>query len=207
MSDPTTRVRTIAWRGLDDPERFDVARFVFSPDSDLHADGSSVTPAYVLRWGLVTARDWITTSMLVDVHGQGWSRSLLLMRPEGGRWQAWTTTEGEADLPGAGLDDAEELNDAVDCDLELCPATNVMPILRLGLTGTRPKPRSDFPVALVEVPSLRVVRSDQAYEPVTRSPDGGSVVVFSAEPDFHARLEVDRDGIVTHYPGLADAIV
>ena len=197
-------MRTIAWRGLDDRERFDVARFVFSTD-ELGADGCSVAPAYVLRWRLVTGRDWVTTSMSVDVHGHGWSRSLLLMRPEGGRWQAWTTTEGDADLPEAGLIDSEDLDDAVDCDLGLCPATNTMPILRLGLTGARPRPATRFAMALVEAPSLRVVRSDQAYELVSRHPDGGSVVLFSAEPDFHARLEVDRDAIVTHYPGLAEA--
>ncbi len=205
MTELETRVRTIAWRGLDDPERFDVARFVFSTDA-LRADGCSVTPAYVLRWGLVTARDWVTTSVSADVHGLGWSRSLLLMRPEGGRWQAWTTAEGDVDLPEAGLGDAVGLDDAVDCDLALCPATNVMPVLRLGFTGAEPRPATRLVMALVEVPSLCVVRSDQAYELVSRQDDGGSVVLFSAEPDFHARLEVDRDGIVTHYPGLADAI-
>jgi hypothetical protein len=205
VSNAATSVRTVAWRGVDDPERFDVARFVFSTD-DLRADGCSVAPAYVLRWGLVTAGEWVTTSMSVDVHGHGWSRSLLLMRPEGGRWQAWTTTEGEADLPEAGLGDAVELEDAVDCDLALCPATNVMPILRLGLTGPRPQPATSFAMALVEVPSLRVVRSDQAYELVSPTGDDRAVVLFSAKPDFHARLEVDRDGLVIHYPGLADAV-
>jgi uncharacterized protein len=205
MTDPATRVRTVAWRGVDDPDRFDVARFVLSTD-DLRADGCSVAAAYVLRWGLVTADEWVTTSLSVDVHGRGWSRSLLLLRPEGGRWQAWTTTEGEADLPEPGLADAVELDDAVDCDLALCPATNVMPILRLGLTGPEPKPATSLVMALVEVPSLRVVRSDQAYELVSRAGDARAVVLFSAKPDFHARLEVDRDAIVMHYPGLADAV-
>ncbi len=80
-----------------------------------------------------------------------------------------------------------------------------MPILRLGLTGERPR-RGELATALVEVPALRVVRSEQAYELVERRADGRFVVRFSAKPDFQTRLDVDPDGLVVRYPGLAVAV-
>jgi uncharacterized protein len=91
-------------------------------------------------------------------------------------------------------------DDVLDCDLALSPLTNAMPILRHGL---HEQPGSaDFTMAWVDVPSLAVHESRQRYEHVApgvvRFVDRGQFDVFTAE------LELDRDGLVVRYPGLAE---
>lgn len=81
-------------------------------------------------------------------------------------------------------------------DLGFSPLTNTLPILRDRLHrggGSR-----DYVMALVDVPSLEVSRSEQRYEPL-----GPNVVRFSSG-DFEAELELDEDGFVVRYPGLAE---
>ena len=73
-----------------------------------------------------------------------------------------------------------------------------MPIRRLGLLG-RTVPETTLVMAWVEVPSLRVIRSDQVYASSTP----GRVRYRSYSRDFQAELTVDPDGIVIDYPGLA----
>lgn len=194
------RRRTIAWRGVDDPQRHDVAWFVLRPDR-LGAAGRSVTAEYELGWGLATTAGWVTSALRVEVRGDGWHRSLLLSREDDGEWTATGTADGREDLPPPGT--GADLAGALDCDLGLCPATNTMPVLRLGLTGDRPAPPTDLVMALVEVPSLRVVRSEQTYGRIRREPGGGALVSFAAG-SFRTTLPVDADGLVVRYPGLAD---
>ena len=80
-------------------------------------------------------------------------------------------------------------------DLGFSPLTNTLPILadRLHRGG---EPR-DYVMALVEVPSLEVVRSEQRYEPFAPG------LVRFRSGDFTAMLELDDDGFVVRYPGLA----
>ena len=80
-------------------------------------------------------------------------------------------------------------------DLGFSPLTNTLPILRdrLGEAGTA----RDYVMALVEVPSLKVVRSEQRYEPV-----GPGRVRFRSGR-FTAILELDEAGFVVRYPTLA----
>jgi hypothetical protein len=52
----------------------------------------------------------------------------------------------------------------------------------------------------VSVPGLEVSRSDQRYEPL----EGGRVRYRSGS--FTADLELDADGIVVRYPGLAELV-
>jgi hypothetical protein len=88
-----------------------------------------------------------------------------------------------------------EPGDADFVDLGFSPLTNTLPILRDGLhVGGEPR---DYVMALVEVPSLEVVRSDQRYEPFAPG-----LVRFRAG-EFTAMLELDEHGLVVRYPGLA----
>jgi uncharacterized protein len=88
-----------------------------------------------------------------------------------------------------------EPGDADFVDLGYSPLTNTLPILRDGLLeGGEPR---DYVMALVEVPSLEVARSEQRYEPFAP----GLVRFRSGE--FTAMLELDDDGFVLRYPGLA----
>jgi uncharacterized protein len=88
-----------------------------------------------------------------------------------------------------------EPSDADFVDLGFSPLTNTLPILAdaLHMDG---EPR-DYVMALVDVPSLEVVRSEQRYEPYAP----GRVRFRSG--DFAAMLELDADGFVVRYPGLA----
>jgi uncharacterized protein len=89
-----------------------------------------------------------------------------------------------------------EPGDADFVDLGFSPLTNTLPILRDGLhRGGAPR---DYVMALVDVPSLEVSRSEQRYEPI-----GASAVRFRSG-DFEAVLELDEDGFVVRYPGLAE---
>ena len=89
-----------------------------------------------------------------------------------------------------------EPGDADFVDLGFSPLTNTLPILRDDLhRGGGPR---DYVMALVDVPSLEVSRSEQRYEPI--SPN---VVRFSSG-EFEAELELDEDGFVVRYPGLAE---
>ena len=91
------------------------------------------------------------------------------------------------------------MGDALDCDLALSPLTNAMPILRHGLHEQPGE--ADFTMAWVDVPSLTVTESRQRYEHVApglvRYVDRGEFDGFTAE------LELDPDGLVLTYPGLA----
>jgi hypothetical protein len=85
--------------------------------------------------------------------------------------------------------------DADFVDLGFSPLTNTLPILRDNLhRGGEPR---DYVMALVDVPSLEVERSEQRYEPFAPG-----LVRFRSH-DFAAMLELDDAGFVVRYPGLA----
>ncbi len=59
-------------------------------------------------------------------------------------------------------------------------------------------------MAWVEVPSLRVIRSEQIYQLRRIDVDGTSVVRYiGLHRSFEGDLSVDRDGLVIDYPQLA----
>jgi hypothetical protein len=88
-----------------------------------------------------------------------------------------------------------EPGDADFVDLGFSPLTNTLPILRDDLRRGR-EPR-DYVMALVAVPSLEVTMSSQRYEPI--GPDS----IRFRSGDFEAVLQLDGDGFVVAYPGLA----
>ncbi|WP_413334542.1 putative glycolipid-binding domain-containing protein [Brevibacterium sp. GP-SGM9] len=106
---------------------------------------------------------------------------------------------GDSDLPAPGVAADADLGGAVDCDLGRCPLTNVMPIRRLGLLR-KEVPDPPLVMAWIDVPSLRVIRSDQVYG---SSPTAGKVRYTSYSRDFSAEITVDSHGIVIDYPELA----
>ena len=88
-----------------------------------------------------------------------------------------------------------KLSDADFFDLGWSPLFNSLPVIRDGLLEIGP-PR-DYLMCLVEVPSLRVSRSEQRYDPL-----GNGHVRFSAG-DFIAEIRFDDAGFVLDYPGIA----
>jgi hypothetical protein len=135
--------------------------------------------------------------------GEGWERRLWLERNPGGEWTAGFDSEGEFDLPAPG-GDALDLSEALDCHLGFSPLTNTMPVLRHRLH--RQPGQADFVMAWIAVPDLEVHVSDQRYEHLGVNSDGATVKYASVEDGretFTADLELDHDGLVRHYPGLA----
>jgi len=225
------RKRTIAWQGIDDENRHDIANVQLDQDR-LTATGSSRTPDYQLRYTLRTGPGWVTRSLDVSVAGTGWTRDLALVRDSAGQWRSEgrasgipVTADGSplvidgSDVAGGdwsatdetppGILDERSLAGADDCDLGLCPVTNTMPMLRTVLSpamvaGNQPGPEINFVMAWVEVPSLRVIRSEQIYQLRRTAVDGTSVVRYiGLHRSFEGDLEVDLDGLVINYPELA----
>jgi uncharacterized protein len=83
-------------------------------------------------------------------------------------------------------------------DLGYSPLFNSLPVLRHEMhRGGQPR---DFIMAWVSVPDLEVLRSEQRYDPLR-----GGLVRFSSG-SFSADIEFDDDGMVVHYPQLADRV-
>lgn len=169
----------------------------------MRAVGTATAADYVLAWSLDASDGWVTRGLRVQVESFGWSRSLILQRHASGAWSSTVSATGSPDLPAAGMVDADALAGALDCDLGLCPVTNTMPIRRLELLASAVPP-TPLVMAWVEVPSLRVIRSDQVY---ASSVEAGRVSYRSYSRDFHAELSVDDDGVVLDYPNLARRIM
>jgi hypothetical protein len=162
------------------------------------AIGFSPVP-YRLDYKLETRSGFVTSGLLVDARGEGWSRSLDLRRHLSGRWTARTRARGTVDMPAPG-GDMPAFKDALDCDLALSPLTNTMPVLRHGLlTGGGP---IDFLMAWVSVPDLAVHLSPQRYTFMSREGDRSLVRYESGSRDFVAELVFDSDGFVIAYPGI-----
>ena len=150
-----------------------------------------------------SAEGWVTRSVRIAAVGEGWERRLRLERDSGGEWTAEVDSEGELDLPAPG-GDALALGEALDCDLGFSPLTNTMPVMRHRLHRT--PGQADFVMAWISVPDLGVHVSDQRYEHLGVNSDGATVKYASVEDGretFTAELELDHDGLVRHYPGLA----
>jgi len=92
-----------------------------------------------------------------------------------------------------------ELMAALDCDLEACPLTNTMPIVRHELH--RKRGEVNLTMAYVRLPSLEIGLSEQTYTHVRVLAGGGAVVRYSSG-DFQSDLTVDADGFVLEYPKL-----
>jgi len=205
-------VRHVEWVGDEDPQRLEAAVLTLAPDR-LDALGTSRTTDYVTSWALETGPDWVTSRLSVSVAGRGFTRWLVLTRSTRGTWAAETYAHGDVRyhgerMPDPGTAHPETLDDALDCDLALCPVTNTMPILRLrareGLAET------ELTMAWVDLPSLAVVPSRQTYSAANpyAPASGHSVVRYrSVGGTFMADLTVDEDGIVIDYPRLARRIL
>jgi uncharacterized protein len=157
---------------------------------------------YRADYELDAADGFVTQSLLVEVTGEGWARRIQIERDVGGGWSCDTDASGEVELPPPG-GDAAMLGAALDCDLGLSPLTNFMPVRRHGLhEGGESR---DFLMAWVSVPDLALCASRQRYEPVRRDPDSAVVrfVDLGLHEGFTAELELDSDGLVVNYPGLA----
>lgn len=164
---------------------------------------------YTCRYEVMTDEGWATVRLDVSAEGAGWLRTVRLERATG-RWRVVTAEQGDLDralaaagrrpvgLPG--VEDPDRLADAIDVDLAAAPLFNTLPVRRLDLRNTAPGTAHQLTMAWVALPSLEVLPSEQVY---TALADGR--VRYRSET-FTAELDLDGDGYVTHYPGLADRV-
>lgn len=191
--------RLVAWQATTG-WRAEMASVTFARDT-VEASGTQlgVDPLpYRLAYRLETGPGFVTRRLVAEAEGEGWWRSLDLRHGGRGSWTCSVEAEGGAALAAPGADPAL-LAGALDCDLAFSPLTNLMPVRRHAL-HERPG-AVDLDAAWVGVPDLSVRISGQRYEHVAtgrvRYVDQG---LFAG---FEAVLELDGDGLVTGYPGLA----
>ncbi|MEV7329659.1 putative glycolipid-binding domain-containing protein [Micromonospora sp. NPDC093244] len=164
---------------------------------------------WTARYRVTTAPDWSTTRVEVEAEGSGWLRRVTLERATG-RWRVTTAEQGDLDAalvaaghPRAGLpgtDDPDRLADALDVDLSGSPLFNALPFHRLGMAAQAADMPRRITVAWVLLPGLEVVPAEQTYTGL------GPGRVRFASGTFTADIDVDADGYVVRYPGLAERI-
>jgi hypothetical protein len=176
-------------------------------DGALRATGTqlAIDPLpYRLEYRLdASGEGYVTRSLRIAAAGEGWERRLHLQRDPCGEWTVEIGSEGDLDLSPPG-GDAAGFGGALDCDLGFSPLTNTMPMLRHGLH--RQPGRADLVMVWISVPDLGVHAMHQRYEHLGADSDGAVVRYASVEhgrATFTADLELDHDGLVRHYPGLA----
>ena len=109
-------------------------------------------------------------------------RRILVERGRDGGW----TMDG-VDVP--------EVRGALDIDLGFTPATNTLPIRRLGLEVGQ---GADIEVAWLDPADWGLKRMAQTYRRT------GPLAWRFTSPGFETEIEVDDFGAVTHYPGYWD---
>ena len=193
--------RLLTWRGLDFP-RMELAEVERGPgglaargvqigtsgvaQGEGDGDAVDVPGRYRVDYELRTDAALVTTRIALTSRSDDGERRLELTRDTDGAWNA------DAELP--------DLSGALDCDLGLCPLTNFMPLQRENIT--RGGEAKEFVMAWIVVPSLRVYRSEQRYEPI----DASRVRYVGRHRSFEGELELDEDGFVVLYPGLGERV-
>jgi hypothetical protein len=179
----------VIWRRLDVPGR-EEAR-IAETDAGWRLTGQvTVEEAGIvarLSYVIDCDRAWNTRSAIIDGDAGGAVICFVLSADGAGNW----TRDGKPMIAFAG---------ALDVDLGFTPATNTLPIRRLGLgIGDSAPVRS----AWVRFPELRLERLDQTYTRESERTFRYRAVV-DGEP-FVARLDVDAFGRVLRYEGLWEA--
>jgi uncharacterized protein len=175
-------VATVLWQGVE-TGALDRCRLETGPDG-LRLSGTVLTAEFGypldVRYRVETASDGFTGRVELELDGGAVRR--VLLADGAGRWR-W---EDGPELP--------EVAGALDVDLTVTPATNTLPIRRLG--GLDVGQAADFQMAWVQFPDLEVIPSAQRYQRL--APDRWH---FSTG-DFSAELLVDPEGLVLDYSGL-----
>ena len=97
----------------------------------------------------------------------------------------------------SGKERPPEYRDCADVDLSFTPATNTLPIRRLGLEVGE---EAEIAVAWVVWPELRFQRAVQSYARLAEDR------YRYTQGDFKADLTVDKNGLVLEYEGLWKAV-
>lgn len=181
--------QSILWRRLDQPGH-DAAWLVSCP-SGWELEGSAVFAQngepVRLDYHVVCDARWHTRSVWI----RGWmgsgSMALDITADEGRHWHM-----NDVECPAVA--------GCLDIDLSFTPATNLLPIRRLGLTVSG---SAGVRAAWLGFPTVTLEPLDQRYERTGRT----TYRYETTDGQFRRELEVNPAGFVTHYPGfwLAEA--
>ena len=182
-ADRSVPAQTVIWRRIEDDLSFERAALVPRPDGfDLSGiilaacDDMPLRADYRIRCDAA----WRTRTVEIDAVLGDQIRRLSLTADGEGNWRV----DGKA---------APELAGCLDVDLEYTPATNALPINRLGLAfGTE----ADVEAVWVRFPHLAVERSTQTYARLAED----TFVYRSGS--FEAALQVDAAGLPIRYEGV-----
>ncbi|MBC6983264.1 putative glycolipid-binding domain-containing protein [Caulobacter sp. 17J80-11] len=175
--------RSLIWRRQDDagfehfrlydaPGGFDLVGRVIVAEQ-----GKPLTVDYRLR----ACNGWRSREVEVTQNYDGVTRRMQMAKVDDEWW--------------VGAHDRVDLSSCMDIDLAITPATNVLPIRRLGL---KVGASADIQAAWVQFPSLEIVATPQRYERL-----GERRWRYSGlATDFTAELEVDEDGLPVEYEGI-----
>jgi uncharacterized protein len=172
------------WRGLDPPS-LEVLRLQQTAGGiSVHSTLSvNVDPSYAASYEWQLDANWCTVWLRIRLEGQT-ERGMLIERTGDDTW----TIDG-AERPD--LDGCEEV------DLSVTPFCNTLALKRLAGEG-------ELTVLYVTFPELTPQPSRQRYERLgTRA---FKYIDLGAVAGFEARLEVDANGVVTHYEGLFEQL-
>ncbi len=201
-----TMSKSLLWTRIDTAG----AEHALADDSHgLAAHGTQVAAdpiPYTCRYQLLTDPQWASVRVEVEVEGAGWRRSVRLERAAD-RWRVTAAEQGDLDAALAaaghapaglpGVEDPDRLADALDVDLGGSPLFNTLPVRRLRLADQAADTSYPLTVVWVLVPSLTVLPAEQVYTGL------GPTRFRYASGGFSADIEMDADGFVRHYPGLA----
>ena len=184
----TTLLADVVWRKRDHIS-VEHCRFLELADSII-IDGRVLSgedgPPHRVDYTIRCDRDWRTQVAHVRIVEGLTTRELELARLDTGGWRR----DHENVVEGEGL---------LDVDLSITPATNTIPIRRLGLAVDE---SATVDALWVGIPELRLEHLTQTYvrtgETTFRyESDGGS---------FAAKLEVDGEGVITTYGDLWERV-
>ncbi|MEO0371344.1 MAG: putative glycolipid-binding domain-containing protein [Pseudomonadota bacterium] len=177
----TRHIATARWRALD-REGEDSCRLSQTDDGWIllgHARFRDVLGMASLNYVVRCDSNWITQS--VDLAGQHEGNEVRAkMINDGGTW--WIDDRKQDGVAGA-----------LDIDLSFTPATNLMPLRRLGTVDLA------VSAAWLQYPCAKLVPLDQTYGRT----DLSNVMQYQAkQTGFATEITVDQSGFVTRYPGF-----
>lgn len=136
-----------------------------------------------IRYEIRCRSDWVVRSLVIDqIDGRD---RLALLSDEHGHWR---DENGHPILM---------LDGCTDVDLSITPATNTIPIRRLGL---EPGQSQEITAAYVEFPTLRLRAVHQRYTHLDSTQEFSTYRY--ASHTFRTDLTVDAHGLVLDYPGI-----
>jgi hypothetical protein len=175
-----------AWAGIG----LESCRVAFTADGirvESVALGVEDGEPWSVRYTLRCDAGWRTRELSVaSLNGDG--ATLRLTGDGTGRW----TGPGGERLPA--------LDGCLDVDLTSTAFTNTLPIRRLAMVAGQGE---ELTFVYVTVPGLAVSVSRQRYQCLRWAPDGGRYRFEVPATGFTADIDVDGDGVVVNYPGIA----